>query len=215
MRHAPNVQWNSSGNVIRNGRFLGSDGQWHAGWTLENLYENNFIDARGNGGSYGHGLYASGPSSGSHGPQGPRNVVYHNDVRARRDGLHMLGGNEAWMILHNRFVIDDGRAVYAKEKSFDHIILGNVFILKKPALPPVLLGADSVGVELVDNTFFGVTPPLVGFAGGKTALLVDEGNTSQPGVPQELPPLPSPPVPSIFAWQREQAAARAGAGPSP
>ena len=205
MRHAPNVQWNSSGNVVRNSRFLGSDGQWHAGWTLENLYENNLIDAQGEGGSYGHGLYASGPSSGSHGPQGPRNVVYHNDVRARRDGLHMLGGNEAWMVLHNRFVIDNGRAIYAKEKSFDHIIRGNVFVLPKPVLPPVLLGADSVGVDLVDNAFFGVAPPLVGFVGGKTALLVDQGNISEPKVPEELPALPVPPVPSIFEWQRQRA----------
>jgi len=201
MRHAPNVQWNASGNVVRNSRFLGSDGQWHAGWTLENLYENNFIDARGDGGSYGHGLYASGPSSGVHGPQGPRNVVYNNDVVARKDCLHMLGGNEAWLILHNRLVTDQGRAVFAKEKSFDHVIAGNLFVLRRAQTPAIFLGVDSVGVELVDNTIYGALPPLVGFAGGLTTLALDRGNNAKADVPERLPDRPQPAVPSLYQWQ--------------
>ncbi len=206
MRHAPNNQWNAAGNVIRNSRFFGSDGQWHAGWTLENLYENNFIDARGNGGSYGHGLYASGPWSGLHGPQGPRNVVYNNDVVARLDCLHMLGGNEAWIVLHNRFVSEQGRAVYAREKSFDHIISDNVFVLKKATEPVVFLGADSAGVELTENRFYGTSAPLIGFAGGLTKLASDSDNTTFVRVPEELPERPQPKVPSIFQWQRDHLA---------
>ncbi|MBC8040367.1 MAG: right-handed parallel beta-helix repeat-containing protein [Opitutaceae bacterium] len=213
MRHAPNSQWNSAGNVVRNSRFDGSDGQWHAGWTLENLYENNFIDARGKGGSYGHGLYASGPSSGIHGPQGPRNVAYNNDIVARKDCLHMLGGNEAWMILHNRFVTDNGRAIFAKEKSFDHVIDGNVFVLRKPVSQPVLLGLDSVGVELTNNTFYGVNPPLVSFTGERTTLLRDEGNILHADVPETMPDRPRPAVASLFQWQRDQAAAVADEKP--
>lgn len=204
MRHAPNCQWNASGNVIRNSRFEGSDGQWHAGWTHENLYENNFIDARGNGGSYGHGLYASGPTSGIHGPQGPRNVVYNNDIISKKDGLHMLGGNEGWLILYNRFVVGSGRAIFAKEKSFDHIIEGNVFVLRQSVSPTVLLGADSVGVELVNNAFYGTPLPLVAFQGGLTTLAVETGNTVAPEVPQSRPSRPEPKVPSIFQWQRDQ-----------
>lgn len=207
MRHAPNVQWSASGNVIRNGRFIGSDGQWHAGWTSENLFENNEIDARGDGGSYGHGLYASGPSSGIHGPQGPRNVAYNNDVVAKKDCLHMLGGNEAWMIMYNRFTTGDGRAIYAKEKSFDHIIEGNVFILKQGQSPAVLLGPDSVGVELVNNAFYGVTPPYIGFTAGSGKLMRDEGNTWTEDIPRPLPARPEPAVRSIFEWQRANAAA--------
>lgn len=204
MRHGPNAQWNSSGNVVRNSRFLGSDAQWHAGFAHENLYENNFIDARGTFGSYGHGLYASGPSSGLHGPQGPRNVVYNNDIICRKDGLHMLGSNEGWIILHNRFVMDGaGRAVFAKERSFDHIIEGNVFILRRPENPPVFLGSDSVGVELVNNRFYGVSGPIAGFAGGLTRLAKDEGNVAEAEVPVPVPDRPSPAVPSIFQWQRD------------
>ncbi len=206
MRHAPNSQWNSSGNVVRRSRFLGSDGQWHAGWTLENLYEQNFIDSRGDGGSYGHGLYASGPSSGLHGPQGPRNVVYNNDIVSRKDGLFMLGGNEGWLILFNRFDVGSGRAVYAKEKSFDHILAGNVFILRQEVSPTVVLGSDAVGVELIDNQFYGTRPPLVGFAGGRTRLARDQGNVLVAEIPEPLPPRPQPKVASIYQWQRDHEA---------
>lgn len=207
VRHGPNIQWNSSGNVFRNSRFLRTDAQWHAGWTLENLFENNTIDARGNNGSYGHAFYASGPSSSSHGPQGPRNVVYNNDVIGRLDGLHMLGGNEGWLILHNRFDVGNGsvngRAVYAKEKSFDHIIEGNVFILRRRMASAVSLGADSVGIELVNNAFYGVNAPLVSFAGPGVSLARDSGNTQSTSVPTTTPARPTPAVPSIFQWQRD------------
>lgn len=210
VRHGPNLQWNASGNVIRNGRFLRTDAQWHAGWTLENLFENNIIDARGTNGSYGHAFYASGPSSSAHGPQGPRNVVYNNDVIGRLDGLHMLGGNEGWLILHNRFDVGNGsvngRAVYAQEKSFDHIIEGNVFILRRRMSPAVALGADSVGIELVNNAFFGVNAPLVSFAGPGVSLARDSGNTQSTSVPATTPSRPTPAVPSIFQWQRDNLA---------
>jgi hypothetical protein len=201
MRHAPNIQWNASGNVVRNSRFIGSDGQWHAGWTHENLFENNFIDARGRGGSYGHGLYASGPSSGIHGPQGPRNVVYHNDVIARRDSLHLLGGSEGWMILFNRFLAEEGRSVFVKEKGNHHLIAENIFIQRKPVSPPVFLGADSAGVQLLNNAFYGAGSTLVGFSGERGSLAVDVGNISDPAVPRTLPAHPRPKVPSIFQWQ--------------
>lgn len=114
----------------------------------------------------------------------------------------MLGGNEGWLILYNRLVTDEGRAVYVREKSFDHIIADNVFVLRKAVLPAVYLGVDSTGVELVNNAFYGVTPPLVGFAGGITRLARDEGNMLSPDVPDPLPARPMPEVPSIFEWQR-------------
>lgn len=210
VRHGPNIQWNSSGNVFRNGRFLRSDAQWHAGWTLENLFENNFIDARGTNGSYGHAFYASGPSIDIHGPQGPRNVVYNNDAIGRLDGLNMLGGNEGWLILYNRFDVGNGsvngRAVYAKEKSFDHIIEGNVFVLRRRMASAVSLGADSVGIELVNNAFYGVDAPLVSFAGPGVSLARDSGNTQSTSVPTTTPARPTPAVPSIFQWQRDNLA---------
>lgn len=207
MRHAPNVQWGSAGNVMRNGRYIGSDGQWHAGWTHENLYELNSVEqteADIGQGTYGHALFASGPASSAHGPQGPRNVVYNNDFTAPRDGLHMVGGNEAWIIQHNRFVLGKGRAVLGREKSFDHIIRDNVFVITQPAEPAVLFSsADCTGVEIVDNAFYGPIKTIAGFAAGLGKFARVEGNSVSPLPPSDTPPpRPAPDVPSIFEWQR-------------
>jgi hypothetical protein len=210
MRHAPDVQWGAAGNVIRNGRFIGSDGQWHAGWTHENLYEQNSIEqtqADIGQGTYGHALFASGPASPAHGPQGPRNVVYNNDFTAPLDGLHMVGGNEGWLILHNRFVLGKGRAVFGREKSFDHIIQDNVFVMREPADPVVLFAsADCTGVEILDNAFYGPIKTVAGFASGLGEFARVEGNTVSPlPAPDALPLRPAPAVPSIFEWQRSSA----------
>ncbi|RRJ96100.1 endopolygalacturonase [Opitutaceae bacterium TAV4] len=209
MRHAPNVQWGSAGNVIRNGHFIGSDAQWHAGWTNENLYENNIIEqtaADRTNGAYGHAFFASGPASSSHGPQGPRNVVYNNDVSAPKDGVHMVGGNEAWLILHNRFRLGQGRAIYGKEKSFDHTIRGNVFIMEKPDAVAVLFGsADCTGIDVMDNQFYGPLKTITGFSGGLGDFGIVSGNKLHPKpAASELPPRPQPAVPSIYEWQRER-----------
>ncbi|HSI12249.1 MAG TPA: carbohydrate binding domain-containing protein [Chthoniobacter sp.] len=207
MRHAPDVQWGSAGNVIRNGHFTGSDGQWHAGWTHENLFENNVIEqtlADMANGSYGHGLYASGPSSPYHGPQGPRNVVYNNDIVAPKNGLHMVGGNEGWLILHNRFRLDGEYAVYGKEKSFDHTIRDNVFIMTKPASPVVLFeSSDCTGIELTGNAFYGPVRELAGFTGnqGRFAKVSDNTVAPLPATKADIPARPQPAVPSIFEWQ--------------
>lgn len=207
MRHAPNVQWGAAGNVIRNGRFTGSDGQWHAGWTHENLFEGNVITStaedRANG-TYGFGLFASGPDSPLHGPQGPRNVVYNNDIASPSDGLHMRGGNEGWIIAHNRFRIGKGRAVYAKQMSFDHTIRDNVFIIDEPVEPVVFFEAPNcTGIELVNNTFVGPIEQVAGFRGGHGELGREEANRIESAEAQ--PAQPSPSVSSIFEWQRARA----------
>ena len=135
MRHAPLFQWAASGCVIRRSVFHESDGQWHSGWTHENLIEQCVIESvRGHGG-YGYGMWASPPEDKAHGPNGPRNVVYNCDVSSPRAGLWMGGMNESWLILHNRFTVDSGAGVFAKPTSFDHIIKNNVFILKDDKSP--------------------------------------------------------------------------------
>lgn len=200
MRHAPCVQWSASGNVIRRSTFHGSDMQWHAGWTNENLFEQCVADATGRTGSYGHGAWASPPNDTAHGPNGPRNVVYNCDIKARRTGLWMGGMNEAWLILHNRFLVAGGPAVYARTCSFDHIIRGNVFALAKASQPAVQLAtADCVGIELTGNRIYGGNGQL---AAGPGRPLVADGNTFAPYA--AAPPRPTPTVPSIFEWQRRK-----------
>jgi len=206
MRHAPCVQWAASGNVIRNSTFHGSDAQWHAGWTNENLFENCVVDGYGRRGTYGYGAWASPPEDAAHGPNGPRNVVYNCDVRSPRTGLWMGGMNENWLILHNRFTVRAGPAVFAKTFSFDHIIQGNVFVLHQKSTPAVELHtSDCVGIELIGNRTFGGSGVLVGGAGKP---LVARDNTFAPF--KKDAGRPKPKVPSIFEWQRKHMTKRSG-----
>jgi len=196
LRHAPLVQWSASGNVIRNSVFHDSDGQWHSGWTNENLFENCVIESRIGNGGYGYGLWGSPPEDEAHGPNGPRNVVYGCDISSLKAGLWMGGMNEGWLILHNRFRVGSGPGVFAKDASFDHIIAGNAFVLgdaKSAALN--LARRDCVGVEFKDNIIAGGSGKA--WSGVRPAL--EQGN--QVVAAGELA-RPRPAVASIFEWQR-------------
>jgi len=201
MRHAPLFQWAASGCVIRKSVFHESDGQWHSGWTNENLIEQCVIESvRGNGG-YGYGMWASPPGDAAHGPNGPRNVVYNCDVSSPRAGLWMGGMNENWLILHNRFVVDSGPGVMAKTSSFDHIIRNNVFVLKDGKSPMIsLLTPDCMGTEVVGNKLYGGNGKIVS---GKAEPALLRNNKT---LPLGSPPRPAPKVPSIYEWQLKHVA---------
>jgi hypothetical protein len=196
MRHAPLFQWAASGCVIRKSVFHESDGQWHAGWTNENLIEQCVIESvRGHGG-YGYGMWASPPEDEAHGPNGPRNVVYNCDVSSERAGLWMGGMNENWLILYNRFIADTGPGVSAKTASFDHIIKGNVFVLKDKKSPMVQLGTpDCIGIEIIGNKLYGGNGRLLA---GKASHTVVKENKA---LPLGDAPRPAPNMPSIYEWQ--------------
>jgi hypothetical protein len=199
MRHAPLFQWAASGCVIRKSVFHESDGQWHAGWTNENLIEQCVIESvRGHGG-YGYGMWASPPKDTAHGPNGPRNVVYNCDVSSPRAGLWMGGMNENWLVLYNRFIADSGPGVSAQTASFDHIIKDNVFILKDGKSPMVLLAtSDCLGVEITGNRLYGGNGRLTA---GKAKPVVFEDNKA---FPLGDAPRPTPEVPSIYEWQQKR-----------
>jgi len=198
MRHAPVVQWASSGNVIRKSQFHNSDAQWHAGWTNENLFEELIVTASQDGGSYGNGGWASGPEDTGHGPNGPRNVIYNCDISSSKAGLWMGGMNENWLIMYNRFTVGRGPAILAKAASFDHIIRGNVFIVMEPYPGAIYIGSeDCTGIELINNRFFGPVDQLV--AGPMQPEVefdnhvLKSGNINRPHAPTR----------SIYEWQQE------------
>jgi len=196
LRHAPLFQWAASGCVIRNGVFHESDGQWHSGWTNENLFENCVIESKVGNGGYGFGMWASPPEDNAHGPNGPRNVIYNCDVSSPLTGLWMGGMNENWLVLYNRFEVAVGPGVFAKTASFDHVIKGNVFILKDGKSPMVRLQTpDCIGVELLGNQLHGGNGS---FAAGLGKPAVTDGNTAQPVGEAARP---TPPVPSIYEWE--------------
>jgi hypothetical protein len=198
MRHAPLFQWAASGCVIRKSVFHESDGQWHAGWTNENLIEQCVIESvRGHGG-YGFGMWGSPPQDTAHGPNGPRNVVYNCDVSSPKAGLWMGGMNENWLILHSRFIVDNGPGVSAKTASFDHIIRGNVFVLKDKKSPMVLLGTpDCIGTEITGNKLYGGNGR---YLAGKVSQTLVKDNKS---FPFGEAPRPTPKVVSIYEWQNK------------
>lgn len=200
MRHAPLFQWAASGCVIRKSVFHESDGQWHAGWTNENLIEQCVIESvRGNGG-YGYGMWASPPQDDAHGPNGPRNVVYNCDVRSEKAGLWMGGMNENWLILFNRFIVDNGPGVSATTASFDHIIKGNVFVLKDNKSPMVHLSTpDCIGIDIIGNKLYGGNNR---FLAGLVGNIVVKDNKA---FPLGDAPMPMPDVPSIYEWQNNGA----------
>ena len=196
MRHAPLFQWAASGCVIRKSNFHESDGQWHAGWTNENLIEQCIIESVQGHGGYGYGMWASPPEDEAHGPNGPRNVVYNCDVSSPKAGVWMGGMNENWLILYSRFVVGSGPGIFARTASFDHIIKDNIFILKDSKSPMVHLAAgDCIGVELIGNKLFGGTGQ---FVSGKGKASVVEDNKA---TPLRDAPRPIPDVPSIYQWQ--------------
>lgn len=215
-RHAPVVQFGAQGNVFRNCVSDGSDAQWHAGWSAENLYENCVINSRKpftdppdeRGGGYGYGMYTTGSSDKSHGPNGPRNVVYNCDVVSPWDGVWGRGASENWLFLHNRFVVGNGPGFAADGGFFDAIVRHNTFVLRDKNWPMLVLETpDCVGFEVIDNTLYGGNGRVVD---GAVAPAVEKGNRALPAVTvdRDAPGFPSRPVadpPSIYEWQRKQA----------
>lgn len=203
LRHGPLFQWAASGNVIRKSAFHQSDAQWHAGWTHENLIEQCVVESATGHGGYGFGMWASPPEDTAHGPNGPRNVVYNCDVRSPKTGLWMGGMNENWLILYNRFQVEKGNGVLAKTSSFDHILRGNVFLLKDSKASMVHLATpDCIGLEIRENRLYGGNGRLVS---GKAAPAVSEDNRVFPSADA---PRPQPAVPSIYQCQRSIASDR-------
>jgi hypothetical protein len=104
--------------------------------------------------------------------------------------------NENWLILYNRFIADTGPGVSAKTASFDHIIKGNVFVLKDKKSPMVQLGTpDCIGIEIIGNKLYGGNGRLLA---GKASHTVVKENKA---LPLGDAPRPAPNVPSIYEWQ--------------
>lgn len=198
MRHAPNLQWSASGNVIRRSTFNDSDGQYHAGWTNENLFEDIVISSGWDNGNYGYGIYSSSPEAGFHGPTGPRNVIYNCDISAPSNGIWMGGMNENHIIVYNRIINSKGPAIYGKHASFNHIIKGNTLVTLDP-YPAAFFFAteDCIGIEITDNRIIG---PVSVLTGGPAEIEILENNTVE-RVSDIMRPKPK--VPSIFEWQRK------------
>ena len=199
-RHGPQVQFGAQGNVIRNSTFAGSDAQWHAGWSTENLFENCVV-THGPYGSYGSGCYSTGSNDGTHGPNGPRNVVYNCSFTCDEDGVFNRGVNENWIFLDNYFVVKNGSGYRAEGGSFDAIIRGNTFVLQSAEWPMLMLSTrDCTGTALIDNKLYGGNGTIYE---GEPGLAVDEGNRTY-ALKAKLPARPRPKIPSLYEYLRRR-----------
>ena len=203
-RHGPQVQYGAQGNVIRNSVFEGSDAQWHAGWSTDNLYENCVI-TDGPYGSYGWGCYSTGSNDTTHGPEGPRNVVYNCSFNCSKDGFFNRGVNENWIILHNYFVVKDGAGYRAEGGSFDAIVRANTFVLQSGKWPMIMLTTrDCTGTELINNKLYGGNGELLV---SEAPLAVDRGNKAFP-LGEKLLARPKPRIKSIYEYLKTRKGAR-------
>lgn len=207
LRHGPNFQWGASGNVVKDCVFNNTDGQAHAGWAHENLVENTVIRSDkefaqdGIGGS-GHGFYSTFPNDASHGPNGPRNVLYNNLILAKKRGILNGGMNEGWLVFYNYIRAGNGVGMEFNWGAFDHVVKGNIFVLQSASWPTIQTNyPDCLGLEFINNTAYcdsgmfykGVVPPAI-----------NTGNTVHPKnqAPTENFGHTSPAVPSIYDWQQ-------------
>ncbi|MEZ0216963.1 MAG: carbohydrate binding domain-containing protein, partial [Rariglobus sp.] len=184
LRHGPLVQNSAAGNVIRNSTFIDSEAHWHAGWTNENLFENNTIIANLGNGSYGNGLFSSAPNDVQHGPNGPRNVVYNCDISSPELGTWLGGSNKDWIFVHNRFAVDSGELFYAKAGSSGHVFHNNIAVLQSSASAINLSDTASTGSDFTDSDFDGVFNPSTAFLAGSSSAFLAGNIATDHLIPQ-------------------------------
>lgn len=200
MRHAPVVQWSASGNVIRNSLFLNSDAQWHAGWPHENLFENcRIVTDTKKYGAYGHSFFSTGPADTSHGPGGPRNVVYGCDADSMESTVKLTGMNDNWIFVYNRLISKRGDGFFISDGTNDLVLKGNNVLLEGEGRAMLTgAGVDSPGLALIGNCVAGVDAVLFR---GFVVPEQDSGNHVTGKVTEMS--RPEPPVPSLYDFQKQ------------
>lgn len=199
MRHGPILNWASSGNVIRRSVFHESDAQFHAGWCHDNLFEQCRIESTTKKHSgYGYGIFATSFNDSSHGPNGPRNVIYNCDSISMKSSVFMGGGgNHGWMFMYNRLISNSGAGIIQRFGCSNTRIQGNVFVLKDSRSPVIYYESiDSKGDIVINNKIYGGNKELY-FGGGKPRIA--KNNSFLP-YKQDVPK-PTPTTPSIYEWQ--------------
>lgn len=200
LRHGPLLNWSCSGNVMRECVMHEMDAQWHSGWCTDNLFEQCRIEStttKHKG--YGYGFYATPYDDSMHGPQGQRNVIYNCTSYSLKSAVYLGGMNRNWRIMYNMFFVDSGPGILSRLNCGDNRIQGNVFVLKAPSAPMLWSEfLDNRGDLVLDNRIYGGNGRLCEGPGRPDKA---EGNRFFPL--DTAPPLPLPPVPSIYRWQIE------------
>jgi hypothetical protein len=199
--------------VVRASTFSGDNvqsPQLHGRFPLENLVEQCTLGPW----TAARGTTAFGIDQANtlrHGPNGPRNVFYHNDVLNGSATIYLGGASEAQILAYNRLrnagtnsTIDANPPIWAMDRTFDTIVRGNIF----DALPtsPVINLEDPTctGWRVSENIIYNSNGQLMA---GPATLAVNDFNRFRSGaLPTSGAPTPGPEAASIYQWQRDHAA---------
>jgi hypothetical protein len=227
----------STGNVFYKCVLRNIDINFHLNWPSETLFDNCDVQASAakgerNRGSYDQGVYTPRHHGDIHAPSGPGHVFYANNIISEKDSIHLGGASTSRNIFaYNRFVSENGKAVVLKRGSHDNLFVKNVFSLGnyawkrdgwsiqfftgefdkvEPLLsdaPAAVLfpGGEAKGNRFVSNRFYGV--PSDKLFVGDQQLAQNFDNTAAEAY--SVPAKPTPPVPSLYIWQKQQVAAKA------
>ncbi len=113
----------------------------------------------------------------------------------------MQGGNEAWIIVYNRFRIADGRAIFAgNSQALTTSFVATLSSSRKRRIQPCSSNPTCTGIELEDNIFYGPVKTVSGFLKVHRGISREENNRVLPYT--DAAPPPDPAAKSIFEWQR-------------
>jgi hypothetical protein len=195
--------------VVRNCTFTGvtiQSPQLHGRFPLENLVEGTVFNHTTPAGTT-RGLTAYGSDwahSVRHGPNGPRNVFYRNQVLAGAATFVLGGASEGFIFAYNRVLLTDEIErlpfIWAADRTFDTIVRGNRVqsVNSMPALN--LEDPTCTGWEVYDNVLHGTQGFL--WAGDSDPEIVANNRRQPAGTP---PADPAPEAVSIYAWQKTHA----------
>ncbi|MFZ4766073.1 MAG: glycosyl hydrolase family 28-related protein, partial [Roseimicrobium sp.] len=205
MRHMPIFQ-QSMYCVVRDCGFTGKtvqSPQLHGRFPTENLVERCTFDFP-NG--KGQSAWATDVTNTlRHGPNGPRNVFYHNVVKSGAGYIRFGGAQENPIIAYNKILRSEDSQVmpgiWASDRTFDAIVVGNAFQVS--ASNPVIILEDTTckGWEVWGNHIHGSNRSVWAGDGG---LSLEANNQFHPA--SEAPADPKPEADSIFEWQKANAA---------
>lgn len=205
MRHMPIFQ-QSMRCVVRDCVFTGKtvqSPQLHGRFPTENLVERCTFDTPDGKGQTAWATDAT--NTLRHGPNGPRNVFYHNVVKSGAGYIRFGGAQESPIIAYNKILRSEDSqlmpAIWASDRTFDAIIAGNVFQVSASNPAIILEDTTCTGWEVRGNHIHGSNRSL--WAGdGDVSLEADNLFHSAGKAPADL----KPEAASIFEWQKAHAA---------
>ncbi len=137
LRHAPNFQGNANGCVFRNSTFTRQDGEWHGGYTVENMFENVSIYKDASRETSGLNALASNMLDdpyGGHQPHLHGQVVYNCELEIARQGcpaLRLGGLHDGWIFAYNTIKNRNGRStIWIGDYARGLVFKGNKIVME-------------------------------------------------------------------------------------